>query len=319
MQTYLKSRPVWIQLLLFIGMAMGLVMVFFLVGGIILTQITGISFLEMDDPSKWNLGDDRLVTMLRGLMLLQFLGLFLIPSLLFAYFSDPQPAKYLGLKPPSNHVYWLIAVGILILAVPLVEFTGHLNRQFPFDESTMKWITGMEEEAARTLKLLLGRSTVTDLVMNIIFIAVFAAVGEELVFRGIIQRLLIRGFKSPWAGIIIAAFLFSFFHMQFFGFLPRFLLGILLGALYWYSGSLWTAILAHFVYDAFFITLAYFNPHLVNDPQATVIDRSSIAIMALVSAVIIAALLWLMKKNSAASYNEIYDGDFPPEEKTQGQ
>jgi membrane protease YdiL (CAAX protease family) len=297
-------------------MAAGLAMVFFVLGGFLLSQITGMSLLEMGDPSSWDMKDNRVITMLRGLMLLQFLGLFFVPSLLFGYFSDPQPMRYLGLRVPNKAIYWIIAIAILILAIPMVEYTGQLNRQFPFGESTLKWITQMEEEAARTLQFLLGRSAPVDLVMNIIFIAAFAAVGEELVFRGILQRLLIRGLKNPWAGIILSAFLFSFFHMQFFGFLPRLLLGILLGALYWYSGSLWTAILAHFVYDAFFITLAWYYPKMISDPQATVIDQSSQLVMALVSAALVGLLLWLMKKNSTADYQQIYASDIEEDNKT---
>lgn len=249
-------------------------------------------------------------------MLVQFLGLFLIPSLVFAYLSDRKnPSGYLQLRQPWSPVYWMIGISILILAVPLVELTAQWNRDLPFDAGTLKWITEMEDKAGKTLKLLLASTTVESLVLNIIFIAVFAAVGEELVFRGVLQRIFIKGFRSPWAGIIFTAFLFSFFHMQFFGFFPRFLLGILLGALYWYSGSLWTAILAHFVYDAFFITLAWYYPKLVNDPAATVVDPSSKIIVSIISAVLVGVLIWMMRKNSLTQYQEIYAGDTVPEEK----
>jgi uncharacterized protein len=313
MQTYLKTKPVWIQLLLFIGMAAGIAMVIFFIGTILLTVTSGMSLMEISDPSSWDPTDKRVLNMLRGLMLIQFLGVFLIPALLFAYFSDPQPGRYLGLKKPSSAIYWLIGIAILIVAIPLVDLSGQLNRKFPFNPSTLRWITEMEEEASKTLKLLLGSTRVEDLLINLVFIAGFAAIGEELVFRGIIQRLLIRAFKSPWPGIILAAFLFSFFHMQFFGFIPRFLLGILLGALYWYSGSLWTAMLAHFVYDGLILTLAFFSPELVNDPNASVINSSSIIVMSLASAALVVMLFWMMKRNSSTEYAAVYANDKPAE------
>lgn len=270
---------------------------------------------EMTDSSAWKVGDQRVVIMLRILMLMQFLGLFVIPSIVFAYMSDRSPSRYLGLKKPWTPAYWMIGLTILLLAIPLVEITGQLNRLIPFDAGTLKWITDMEDKAGKTLKLLLTTSSVSDLVMNIIFIAVFAAVGEELVFRGVLQRIFIKGFRSPWAGIIFTAFLFSFFHMQFFGFIPRFFLGILLGALFWYSGSLWTAILAHFVYDAFFITLAWYYPKLVSDPEATVVEPSARIVVGLVSAVLVGLLIWLMKRNSVTRFEDVYAGDNEPEEK----
>jgi hypothetical protein len=158
---------------------------------------------------------------------------------------------------------------------------------------------------------MLGRSTLPDLLMNIIFIAAFAGIGEELFFRGVLQRLFIKGTKSPWAGIIIAAFIFSFFHFQFFGFIPRFLLGILLGAIYWYSGSLWPAIIAHFLYDAFIIILAYFNPQLIQNPEASLVDNSYLVIAALVSLLLVSALVWWMKKASFTTYDASYKDDSP--------
>jgi uncharacterized protein len=302
------------QILLFIGIAAASMTIISVIGTLLIPPITGLSLREMTDPDSWKVGDQRVVAMLRIMMLIQFLGLFVIPSLVFAYLNDRRPSRYLGLRRPWTPAYWIIGLSILLVAIPVVELAGQLNRQIPFDAGTLKWITDMEDKAGQTLKLLLGGTSVSELILNIIFIAVFAAVGEELVFRGVLQRIFIRGFRSPWAGIIFTAFLFSFFHMQFFGFIPRFFLGILLGALYWYSGSLWTAILAHFVYDAFFITLAWYYPKLVNDPEATVVDPSARIIVGLISAVLVAALLWLMKKNSVTRFKDIYAGDNPPDE-----
>lgn len=311
MQTYLKTRPVWIQLLLFIGMAFGILMVLSLVGGTILSNITGISLFQMSDTGAWDSKNPHMLVMIRGMLLIQFLGMFLIPSLLFAYFSDPQPLNYIGLKPPSKALYWVVGIIIMLAAVPMVEYIGLINRDLPFNPATRKWMQSMEDEAARTLQVMLGRATVADLVLNVVFIAAFAGIGEELFFRGIVQRLFIRATKNPWMGIVIAAFLFSFFHFQFFGFIPRFILGILLGAIYWYSGSIWPAIIAHFVYDAFFIILAYFNPELATNADAALVDKSYIAVAALVSTLMVVGLIWLMKKNSKTNYHDVYRNDEP--------
>jgi membrane protease YdiL (CAAX protease family) len=213
------------------------------------------------------------------------------------------------LKAPSHVVYWLIGVTALLLAVPIVEYTGILNRGLPFNDGTSKWMQGMEQDAAKTIQFMLQDRTISNLLLNLVFIAVFAGVGEELFFRGVLQRLFIKSTKSPWAGIILAAFFFSFFHFQFFGFVPRFLLGILLGAMYWYSGSLWVAIIAHVVYDAFFITYAYFHPALIADPNASLIDESNLLVGALISTAIVGLVGWWMRKNSTNNYETVYAGD----------
>ena len=159
---------------------------------------------------------------------------------------------------------------------------------------------------------MLGKRTISELVTNIIFISLFAGIGEELFFRGVLQRLFIKAFKNPWAGIIVTAFLFSALHVQFFGFIPRFLLGILLGATYWYSGSLLVAIVAHFFYDAFFITWAYFQPQIIDDTSSTITEGTLQVVLALVSAALVALLVWVMKKNSTITYNEVYKNDHIP-------
>jgi membrane protease YdiL (CAAX protease family) len=311
MQSYLKTKPVWMQVVLFFGMALGLFVVIGFTGSLVLSKITGISILEVQNIENWDFKQPGQMTFMRGMLALQFLGLFLIPTLLFGYFSDPYPAHYLGLKPPSKNIYWIIALVALLLAIPLIDYIGVLNQKINFGGELQKWVQGSEEKAAKQTKALLSGRAPSDLVLNLIFIALFAGIGEELLFRGVLQRLFIKAFKSPWAGIVIAAFLFSFFHFQFLGFFPRFVLGIVLGALYWYSGSLYTAMLAHFVYDGFIVTLLYFKPELANNPEASMFNQSGIAVMALLSAVAVGFLFWLMKKFSASSYHQVYASDNP--------
>jgi hypothetical protein len=98
--------------------------------------------------------------------------------------------------------------------------------------------------------------------------------------------------------------------MQFYGFLPRFVLGILLGAIYWYSGSLWVAILAHFVYDAVLIVAAYFNPDMLNEGNS--VKLSSMALIATISLILVVLLAGWMKKKSVTSYSKVYADDAIP-------
>jgi uncharacterized protein len=310
MQTYLKTKPAWVQFFMFLGMAFGIFLAFMLVGTLILSKITGIGLMELADSKQWDWKDQNMMLMVRGFILLQFLGLFLVPSLLFGYLSDPQPFKYLGLNKPSKHIFWVLGILVLAVSIPVVEYSGILNRELLVQNGSSKWMQGMEDDAARTIQFMLGNHTIPTLVINLVFIALFAGIGEELFFRGILQRILIRGFKSPWVGIVMAAFFFSLFHFQFFGFIPRFLLGILLGAIYWYSGSLWPSIIAHFFYDGLVIVLAYFNPKLIENPDASIFENTKGMIpMAVVSLTLTILIVWIMKKNSRAQYNAIYEND----------
>lgn len=313
MQANLKRQPVWIQILIFIGMSFTLFFILTFIGSFVLTKITGISVLEIRDIDKWNPSDPRMIRFIRGLLLIQFLGLFLIPSFLFAYFSDPKPIKYLGLKQPQKHIYWMLAIVGMFVAIPAVEYIGALNQKINFGSQTTQWMKGMEEEAAKQIQFMLSKHTVGELLTNLVFISLFAGIGEEIFFRGILQRMFIRVFRNPWMGIVFTAAIFSAFHFQFFGFFPRLALGIVLGAIYWYSGSLWTAIVAHFVYDASIIVLAYFNPSMIKNPDDSMINPNMLVPMAIVSLLLTVGLILYMKKNSSASYAQVYADDQPKE------
>lgn len=305
MQSYLKTRPAGIQFLIFLGMAVGIFMAVGLLGSWMLAEMMGINMIQMGNMDAWDYKDPKMIAFMRGMLLIQFLGLFVVPSLLYAYFADPHPAQYLGFRRPFKPIYWGYALIALLIAIPFIDLMGLLNQKINFGGELQQWMKEMEDKATRQTLALLGSRQVSDLLKNLVFIALFAGVGEELFFRGILQRLFIQGFRNAWIGIILAAFVFSFFHFQFFGFFPRFFLGILLGALYWYSGSLWTAMLAHFVYDAVIIILIFLNPQLARETETSLFPKSAVVGMAVGSAALVGWMIWAMRKHSAAGMHQI--------------
>ena len=314
MQTYLKTKPVWMQILLFLGIAFGLFLITtYIAITLVLPKMTGISILELQDSKTWDLANPNYLTYIRVMILLQFLFLFTIPALLFAYFSDSNPIRYLGLKAPSSSIYWIFGILLIVVAYPFVEYLGYVNQKIPVGADTERWMKGMEEEAARQIQFMLKKRSTGELMKNLVFISLFAGIGEELFFRGILQRMFIRMTHNPWMGIILTAAIFSGIHFQFYGFFPRLFLGVLLGAIYWYSGSLWVAILAHFLYDAAVIVLVYFNPQLLENTEATLIKGQDFQLLigAMISLAITFAILQQMQKRSVTSYEEIYNDDFP--------
>jgi hypothetical protein len=120
----------------------------------------------------------------------------------------------------------------------------------------------MEDSAARLTELFLVTDTTRDLMMNLLMIAILPAIGEEFLFRGVIQRLFTEWTRNNHIGIFLAAFLFSFIHFQFYGFLPRFMLGLFFGYLLFWSGSLWVPVTGHFINNA----LAVLYYHYTGNP-----------------------------------------------------
>lgn len=301
MQTYLKTRTVWSQSAIFISLVVsGLLIFVAMLGTWLSVKVTGLSLFQIGDVSNWNLEDPRYVLFLRVMLVMQFLGLFLIPVLVFAYLSDPTPAWYLGFR-KTKPLYWVLGVVVLLAALPFVEYIGYLNQKIQFPTGVAGWMKNAEKDAQQQIGLLLKNRTPANLLLNIFLVAGFAAVGEELFFRGVLQRLFIWGFKNVWVGIILAAVLFSALHLQFYGFFPRFLLGVLLGAIYWYSGSIVPAMLAHFVYDASLLIAAYFNPSMITESESSLLPPGSLLLAGIVSAIVTALLVLYMRKRSTAS------------------
>ena len=307
MKGLLKSKSAGSQFVLFIGICVFSIFVITIIGTSILARVTGLGFTEVVDASKWDYSKPQTIFIIRALQVIQFVGLFLIPTFICARLFSTDIKKYLGLKKPSNNLYFFVAIVAIVVSIPLVTWLGELNRAIHFPQRIAEWMRKGEEQPAKTVQGLLSKNTVKDLILNIICIAGLAAVGEELLFRGMLQRLLIKMFRNPWPGIIITAILFSAMHMQFYGFIPRFALGILLGAVYWYSGSLWVAMLAHFMYDGLLIVLAYFNPAMINDDNVG--KAQNLALIGTVSFVCVIFLIEWMRKKTVVTYTEVYAED----------
>jgi len=156
-----------------------------------------------------------------------------------------------------------MVVYVLILSLfllPVIAWLGHINEQITFPESLQKievWMQEMEESAKVFTKTLTANSTFPILLTNILIMALFPAVFEEFLFRGTIQPFFTKWFANKHLAVILTAFIFSAIHFQFYGFIPRFLLGIYLGYLLIWGKSLWLPIIAHFMHNAVSIILDF--------------------------------------------------------------
>lgn len=188
-------------------------------------------------------------------------GMFIAPPLLLARIQGKRPLRYLHLKQVKPV---LVGFTILIMAfsAPLFEWTVLFNQKMQFPDilkGLEEWMRIKEELAAELTKKFLLMPHWSDLLINLLMLAALPAIGEEFIFRGCLQRIFARWTKSQHVAIWLTAFIFSAVHLQFFGFLPRMLLGALLGYFLLWSGSLWPSILAHFMNNAFVVGVSYIS------------------------------------------------------------
>lgn len=307
MKGLLKAKSATSQLVTLLGVILVSSFVIGALGSLIVSMVTHVPLEDITKMGTAKVIEPRMIPVIRGLQIVQFFALFLVPCIICSYLFSEKPGRHLGFRPSHTPAYLFMGIVLMIVAYPFSGLLGELNRIIPLPQSWETWVAEKETDAGKSMKAMLGGQSIQTLITNLVVIAGLAAVGEELLLRGMVQRIFTRMFKSHWAGIIIAAVLFSALHMQFKGFLPRAALGVILGAIYWYSGSLWAAILAHFFYDAALILLVHFNPSLLE--QDTVMDdqRLNLLITGTVSLILTVLLLRWMIIKSKTSYEEVYD------------
>ncbi|WP_020537086.1 CPBP family intramembrane glutamic endopeptidase [Lewinella cohaerens] len=171
-----------------------------------------------------------------------------------------------------------LSVLLLVATLPLIQFSNWLNANLPLPE----WMISMEDSQNWLVGEVLRMESFKEFLVALTVAAVAPAIGEELLFRGLLQPQLQKLVNNPHWGIWLSAILFSAIHLQFVGFFPRMLLGALLGYLLWWSGSLWLPILIHFLFNGVQILGAYFNPEAMKVAvDATEIEMPPIWLVAL--------------------------------------
>ncbi|WP_297903057.1 CPBP family intramembrane glutamic endopeptidase [uncultured Parabacteroides sp.] len=142
----------------------------------------------------------------------------------------------------------------MLLLSPTINLLGLLNKQMElpaFMSPIEEWMQAQENLAEQLTVRLLSSDNIGVILANLIVIAVTAGITEEFLFRGALQRVIGKWSSNPHTIIWVAAILFSAFHLQFYGFLPRMILGAYFGYLLYWSKSIWIPVFAHFINNAF--------------------------------------------------------------------
>jgi uncharacterized protein len=307
MLTYLRNKSPWIQLIIF-GSLIGIIVILTLsIGAGIVARLNGLTSFQVASMSPADYARPELAGVLRGMMVVQFFGLFFIPPLVFAYLTDPDPLDYIGIKAPQQNNFFLVAIATTIAAYFTVEFFIVVNDSIihVLPASAQKWISSGESNANGMIENILSMKSLKDLLVTLFLVGALPAIGEELFFRGVLQKIVIQIFKKAWPGIIFTGFLFSVFHMQFEGFLARMALGIILGAVCWYSGSILTSMLGHFLFNAISIMLSYYK---LAEPDSKGTASLVFILIGLFSLLLVIYLLNYLRKKSTITYAM----EFPP-------
>ena len=228
--------------------------------------------------------------------------MFVVPPIVYYYVTRSEHRMHdLGLRRVNTPWYFFILIGIILMFVslPVTNQLTRWNEAMSLGGAFAKleeYLKTMEEMAAATTDKMLNADSIGGLLLNLLVIALIPAIGEELTFRGVLQQGLTRK-MNPHAAIILSAAIFSFIHFQFYGFLPRMFLGILLGYMFYVSGSLWTSITMHFVNNGTAVLLYYLNNKgVINIDADHFGEVQSLWLVALSLVVTVALIVWGWKQ-----------------------
>ena len=187
-----------------------------------------------------------------------FTGFILMPSLLLKFYYKGQLQDFTSAKTELSLVVLTLFIALFFMGVnaPFIEW----NQNFTFPETLAgleEKLKALEDTLAETSAFITKFDNVGQLLLGLVVVAIIPAIGEEFVFRGLVQNHIYGISKNIHVAIWVGALLFSVFHLQFYGLVPRMLLGAMFGYLYYLSGNIIYPMVAHFFNNGFTLVMLY--------------------------------------------------------------
>ena len=258
------------------------------------TSMTGKSIMGMKDE----LGNPAYSNAFKLMQSVSTLFGFLIPAIITAALLNRKPYNLLGF---TKGVRWKqigLVFAIMFMALFISTSFGYFNQHIPVSPSWKIQFQKLEDEYNSQVQAIMQLKTFGDYMLGLVIMGLLPALCEETLFRGGLQNFLTRSTQKPWLAILIVSVLFSAVHFSFYGFLPRMLLGVALGLIYYYTGSLWLSILAHFFNNAIAVSQFYFSNSASLKQMAQENPSLPLVYLGLIAIPFAVALLVLLKKIS---------------------
>ena len=256
----LHKFPVSLKIITFGAVILTCMIIILLLGILIAVPVFGSDVMQKLSLMSSSTKPD-IITIAKYFQIVSQIGTFLIPVILFAFLDGINIGNYLKINSRPAFKTMFFGAAAILASTPLINFIGELNQHMvlpSFMSGVEQWMKDSENSAGKITDAFLHTTTTGGFIINLLMIGLIPAVGEEFLFRGVLQKLFHQWTKNIHFSVVLSAFLFSAIHMQFYGFFPRFFMGILLGYSFVWSGSLWIPITIHFVNNSAAVIVSYF-------------------------------------------------------------
>lgn len=289
------------KLLILVGFSLVLGGIFSMLSVFLAPYIFGLDLTDTQDIFA-NPSNPVYTSALKFIQLFNSIGLFVLPPFLYLLYYKERPLIYLNLNKTVNGRTVFFLLLIYFISIPGMEWLIKFNGQLSLPESLQgieTWMRNAEDRAKELTTVFLTMNGLPDLFINLLIIAVIPALGEELIFRGVLQKQLQDWTSKGHLAVWITAFLFSAIHLQFYGFLPRLLLGALFGYYYLWSNNLWVPIIAHFINNGTAVIISYASGSATTDVELEAMNREGSEIYVIISLLVLYLTLKRFKQNLA--------------------
>lgn len=236
---------------------------------------------------------------MRILQAFMSLGMFLIPALAYSQISKDRETEFFGFNKKVPVAVWGLVVVLMFAVSPFIDGVVYLNYNFPYPQFISGFVENLiaqQEMLSQQMDKLIEMTSLSTFFLNLLIIAIIPAIGEEWLFRGVIQKLFKEHFHSTHKSIWLTAFFFALLHQSVFYFIGLWVLGALLGYLKEWSGNIWLPVLAHFINNSLILVVLYFAPDLMGNLETITFDWLSFLPSLIGSAVLVFIIYKLLKR-----------------------
>ena len=239
---------------------------------------------------------------------------FIAPAAAFAYLIYQAPWRFLRLDKAPALKDILLVIAVMVASLPAMNYLVELNKLMHLPQwmsGVEEWMRESEDAALELTNSLLSTTSFLEMLWLVLIVGVLTGIAEEMFFRGALLGTFLQKSVNKHVSIIFVAAIFSAFHMQFFGFFPRLLLGIWFGYLVVWTRSLWVPIIAHALNNSLVVVATYLaNTQVIESSGIDSLglpQEGKFPIMATASAIATALIIYIFVKTRKTGKHENAD------------
>lgn len=300
----ISNRSYGYQLMVFVFITLVSYLIFSLLGlGILLIfseqGLESMQSLDFDSMSKAD------INLYKVVQIISSIGIFVVPAIIFSYLRTNHSIQYLQWESDIELSPTMMASAVMLVAFPILLVLMIANQAMELPEALSgleSWMKEQELQLADLTEVFLRMDGMGDFLINLLMIAIIPAIGEEMLFRGGLQKLLQEWTNKPHLAILLSSIIFSAIHVQFYGFVPRMVIGMALGYLFYWSGNLWYPIIGHFINNGVQVVAVYLGKmDASSEPPTfstmTADEQTSLLFMVMGSVFLVTVFLALFRRH----------------------